>query len=383
MLIPLYCEAGTSCRDEKTMLAIIMASALSLFGLYSGKLKSFKNIWAIMLCGYLLISALCAPKANLLLFSLPIGALWVWKNIYYAFVMLGMLALISNKILTDFDIKLFLEIMIWMALISAIYVIFQYFGIDQFFVRTQAVNLEGHMGATFGHPTLVSPFIAMIIPIAIYRRKFIQAIVMAVAIVMTKSQVAIGAAVVGVLFYYSTQGSVKLILSILTASILSFILIYGYFNSGTIQNFVEDNTRFQNWKQIYSDVVNPIDKEGIHKYSFTGFGPGTFYFRYHVEHNNNYLQAHNEYLEFLYDTGFIGLGLLLCAIGYMVKINYKISNIWHNRASKYKMALLSSFICIAVAAGGTFVWHIGAYTFYTIVICGLLHNKTKEKQYVL
>lgn len=98
---------------------------------------------------------------------------------------------------------------------------------------------------------------------------------------------------------------------------------------------------------------------------------GAFRFVNPVRHpgeKETFYEAHNDYVELLYNSGFIGLILFLGAIWRMVKINLV-------RLNEYRIALLSSFLCIAINAGGLFVWQIAPIIFNTLVIAGLLHKE--------
>ena len=56
-------------------------------------------------------------------------------------------------------------------------------------------------------------------------------------------------------------------------------------------------------------------------------------------------------------------------------INYSIYQVFWGGLDTRSAALLSSFLCSVISAGGTFVWQIGTIAFYTAVIVGLLYNR--------
>ena len=141
--------------------------------------------------------------------------------------------------------------------------------------------------------------------------------------------------------------------------------------SGTFRDKMKcrDNMRVKNWKIIVDDLREPFVAEKA--YPHTGFGLGSFKFRYHAKHPSpgmgHFFEAHNEHMELLHDTGMIGWGLFFVAlIAYFksIKIGFIIN--------KY---LLSSVMCSMIAAGAMFGWHLGTIAFYTVLLMGLLDRK--------
>jgi len=379
--IPFLTLQGYNTRIPKMGLALGIALAIGLIAIFQGKLKSFKNKPLLILIFFLLISVYFSPKPDITLLGLNVSNFWVWKPMFYISVFFLMLVTVSSLELSKEDIKLILNVMVWVGFIMALYCIVQSLNIEQFFTLNTKVAATIHtpkniIGGTLGHPTIVSPFIAMIIPIALYLKKRIKALIMFIAVCLTCSQVAIGAMMVSLVFYLSTKGRKSLISGCIIFTLALTILGGGYFKSPQIKAFVDDSGRFGTWKKIVTDIKSPINKEG-NRYSFTGFGSGSFGYIFPLKHDSIMHQAHNDYLEIAYNTGIIGLGLFLWAIFYIFKINFSFKRIWRGEADKYRMALLSSFSCILICAGGTFVFQLGCHLFYTLVIVGLLTGGEK------
>lgn len=376
--IPFFVFQGYDTRIPKMNLALGIALGLSLLAVFQGKLKAFKNKPLLFLMGFLLVSIYLSPKPDITLLGRQVADFWVWKTMFHSIVFFLMLVTVSGIEFTKKNIFLLLNIMVWCGFVMALYCIAQSIGIEQFFVLNTKVKAtlctpKNFIGGTLGHPTIVSPFIAMIIPIAFYLKKRIKAFFMFIAVFLTCSQVAIGAMLVSLVFYLSAKGRRWLVGGWITLILAIAILGIGYFKAPRIKAFVGDSGRFETWEQIVTDIKSPINKEG-NRYGLTGFGVGSFAYIFPRKHNSLMHQAHNEYLELAYNTGVIGLGLFLWAIFYIFQTNFSIKRIWEGRADKYKMALLSSFLCIGICAGGAFVWQLGATLFYTLVIVGLLNQ---------
>lgn len=377
VIVPFFLPRGYDCREPKMALAIGIALSLGLWGLYKGILKPIKNIWACLFIGFLPLSVLMAPGTlQLKLFGADLTLFWVWKPLYIIMVFFLMFLTVSSYEFKAKEIKVILTIMSWVGFLMSFYMILQFFYIDQF-VRNlygSNFNLMGRVGGTIGQPTLVSAFVAMVIPIAIYLKKYIFAIIMFIAVCLTRSQVSIGAMVFSLMFLYGMTGKKQFISMISLSIILGSLLIADYVirkESG----IVSLSGRAKGWEQTYKDITEPFVKGDEAGHGITGYGIGSFHYLHRLKHHSNFAQAHNEYLELCFNTGIVGLGIFLCAIWYMVRINISFKDIFNKKVNWYRACLLSSFVCIGTAAGGNFVWQIAPMAFYTITIAGLLHNK--------
>ncbi len=384
-IIPFFRWFGYDTRQPKMALAVAFALALGLFGLYQGKLKAFSNKWLFIFLGYLLINYQLAPTPEITLFGSNVGMFWAWKPIFVIFVFSLMLITIASLDYSEQDKRWLFTAMIWCGFLMSLYVIAQYFFFDQFYDTRSSFNPNtvdwnsadtNRIGGTLGNPTIAGPFIAMIIPIALLMKWRIKAVVMGVAVFMTHGQIAIGALILALIFLVAVKSRRHFIYSGITVLILINFLVLGYFEGGKVKDFTKDNERFKTWNEAITDIRTPLSKDSPKRYPFTGLGMGTFNYVFHVKHNNIFMQAHNDYVELLYNTGIIGLSLFLCGIGYMLKKNFSFNDVFSGKADRYRMHLLSSFICIAICAGGIFCWQLGPHIYYSIIIAGLLHNQT-------
>lgn len=375
-VFPFLTQVGDT-RTIKMTISVMVALALGLWAIYSGQIKPFRNKWLLFLMGFFLVSIFFAPKPDVQLWDIKVGNFWVWKTTFQSLAFLLMLIAVASIEFTKENVRNILTVMLWVGFIMSIYAIVQFLNIDQLAGKHPDVighePMQWRVGGTMGQPTIVAPFIAMLIPIALYLKRKVKAVVMGVTVCLSFSQVAIGAMVISLLFFIATKGKRCLVLASAVFIICSLVLGIGYFKSPKIRSFTSGTGRYTHWKQIAKDVNNPLNESIKNKYPWTGLAPGSFKYTYHLRHNNNWHQAHNDYLELAYNNGLIGLIFFLLAIFYMFKQNLS------RNMSRLQRGLLSSFVCIGIAAGGTFIYQMGAHAYYLMVICGLLHNSEVMK----
>jgi hypothetical protein len=358
-------------REPKMAIALVFALILGLVGIYQGLLKPFKNKYLLILLGFLFVNILLCPKPNIPYADMNIGSFWIWQPFTYILIFFLMLVTISSIQFSEAQkVKIF-KVMSWVGLVMSVYAILQFFKIDQFYslssIREAQLTPSGRIGGTLGNPTILAPFLVMIIPICLYLKKYWFAGIIGIVVLLTQSQVAIGAMIVSLVFLQSLKDKKTAIRIGVLSLILLVLSVTAYFQNDKVKSFVGDSGRFAQWQQIIKDVNSPLIKEFKVSYPYTGRGIGSFKYIYHLKNKNIFHQAHNEYLEVFYNTGLIGLGLFLMFLWTIIKGDF-----FQDRERKF---LLTSFIGIAVCAGGTFVWQLGSHLFYTVVILGLLNHK--------
>lgn len=375
ILTPVFFIPGQDIRDWKMKTAVVFASALGAVGLYSKGIL-LKNKWLCALIAYIPISILIAPVPQIKLVGLDVNSFWSWEPFLQVVLFTIMAGAIAAQKFEYWEVDDILATMLIMASITAGYMILQFFMIDQFFKPLESfIPGRGHVAGFIGNPTLTAPFVAMMIPIAMHYRNWAIAALLALAVAAADSQIATGAAVVSILAYLSTKGW-----KIALVCFLSLFLGAGLIASKP--GIMEPHERFTMWKQIAKDIVEPIAPGTDAAYPLTGRGIGSFKYVFHQQHPgtelepNRFMQAHNEYAEFAYGCGIAGLFLLLMAMLQMFRQNLDFRRYFSSWQDSRKMALLASFLCIAISAGGTFVWQIGTIAFFTTVLVGLLHNES-------
>jgi O-antigen ligase len=216
----------------------------------------------------------------------------------------------------------------------------------------------------------------MLIPLAFYFKKYIYVGLMCVALILANSQVAWIALILAMVFYLCM---IRPRITPVAITIILLVYIGGslYITSrSAYKELMNDNGRFPVWKMTMSDIKSGALNEMKADYSMTGLGPGAFGHVFPFAHKSVFKQAHNDYLEFWYNNGFLGIGSLLLAMIMMFKIAWGKFIKYADYRKTRIAALLSSFIVIAICAFGTFVWQLGAHIFYTCVLVGLIHNET-------
>lgn len=365
-------------REPKMAWAVVFALLISCFALYKGKLKEFKNKYAIALVPYIFIAFYCSPKPDLKMFGVPSGRFWSWEPLFYSVVFLSFLITVSSLNFTKRRIDILFELMITCGCITAGMVALESFNITQFF--EWRYGTYGNLCGMLGNPTLVGPFLGMIIPLALFRKNYPAAILMLYASIRTCSNVAFIGIFISLAFYLATK-SKRFFIIVTTLFVLSSsVFLISYSRSSEMRQMFPDNERFLTWKLAMQDLSSPPMQNSKKKYMVTGLGIGSFKYLYHAKHNNGFMYAHNEYVNCAYEIGFIGIILFLLALLKTFWLNFSIKRIFNGTESRYKRALMTSLVCACVCAGGIFNFQIGTHIFYGLIIVGLLHNSYQYKE---
>ena len=370
LTLPFISVMGYDSRKPKMILMIAFAVALSLLGLYNGCLKKIKNKWIPIFIGYLYLSFFFSPKPKIVLFNINVSNFWIWEPIAIITVLVIMGIAISSIKLKKHDIEVMFSCISWATMIMAGYCIFQYFGYDQFFARNTENCTMGRVGGFMGHPVVVGTWMAMVLPLIIYSKKYLFSIIVLLGIIATQSQTAIGAVVVSLAFYFTIRHRKTFLITVGLLLAVAIHLLTSWSYSPETKKILEGNGRFQEWATIWEDCTNPVSEDSTKRTLFTGYGIGSFYHVYHIKHNSPYYMAHNEYLSVLFDTGFIGLFIFLAFLFNVFKDAFVYGK------SKYRMALLAAFISICISAGAMFVWQLGCHIYYSVFLVALIYNKT-------
>ena len=128
------------------------------------------------------------------------------------------------------------------------------------------------------------------------------------------------------------------------------------------------NGRLEVWRQILQDIfTGQIQGVSAH-IGMTGAGLGNFGTVFTALHSSPWTTAHNEYLQVLWTCGVIGLFIFLMIHVDIAKVA------WLTSRYPGAPAVFLSLLMLAVCAMGTFVWNLGVYQFYTVVLVGLLYQ---------
>ena len=381
---PLAIVQAPDTRVAKAFLGIWVALAIGLTSLYAGEIRGCKNKWLILFLIFIPLNIHLSPKYNIEINGIDSTNYWVWKPFVMILCYFLMFMAVQSLNITRKSLRSIFSVVMWCGFIMGGYVLLQNAGWDQFFSKRLgdqflAVTKPVTVG-TLGNSTIVSPYIAMIVPFALYFNRYIISTVLILAVIATQSAMAIGAMVVSVILYSCLRWRVKASIAVLAVIIISASLLINVKTTNPSQyanimsNITNTNGRIPVWKE----TIRIIKEEEIgnkikSRYPFTGVGLGSYPILIRPLIKTMFSKAHNEYLEILCTLGIIGLILFLLSIGYMMKSAFYAYIDDFNRLEL--ITLMSSFVCIALIAGGTFVWQIAPTIFYTIIIVGLLHNR--------
>lgn len=368
-------------RIAKTFIGIWLAIIIGGSACFSGELKRCKNKWILLFLVFIPLSIHLSPQYNIELNGVKSSNFWAWKPFVMYLSYFLMFMVVQSLNITKRGIRGIFNTMAWCAFVMAGYVLLQNIGWDQFFnVKTggQFDNVTKPLVVgTLGNSTIVSPYIAMIIPMALYLHRWVVSFVLICAVVVSQSAMAIGAMVVSLLVYLCLRFRMKGVFVVFLTVVLGVSVLNGVrvlkpqvFESMRI---VENNGRISLWKGIVKEMKSGEFGEAKDSYPYTGLGLGSYNVLMKPTLGNIFAQAHNEYIQVFVETGLIGLFLFLMAIFYMMK-EALLSYIDGFNRSEIS-ALVCSFLCIGLVACGSFPWQIAPLIYLTVIVVGLLHNE--------
>lgn len=367
---PFVAVMAPDTRQPKTLIALGIALSIGLLAVYQGNIKPFRNKFLLIIPVYLLFNLFMSPHVDLFLNNVQSGDLFFWKP--FSEVLIFSLMIIAIASTEDFDG--ILKVMVICGAVMAGYVVLQKLGFDQFWLQKegeQFISVTGrNLGGNLGQSTVVASFIAMIIPIAFYCEKYWMAGLMIISEIVLSSDMSMIALIFTGLIYltYKNNNLLIPILSVLIILFISGIIFYNFnikFHNNISERF---NGRIGDWKNIFTDIRDGAIDGSKQDFSATGVGFGRFAFIFPDRHKSNFQQAHNDLLEFTYNCGLIGLGLLLIGLFYLLSTT--MMNI-----TPMSLAILLSFSTILLISLGSFPFQLASQQFYSAVLLGLLNNK--------
>lgn len=369
MLPFVNCQAPDS-RVTKEEIALVFALSIGLLAIFHGEIKSFRNKFLLAIPVYLLFNLIMAPHIPLFINNNEVGDFYFWKPFGEVLCFALMVtAIASMEFSSEVDAQDILKIMVICGAVMAGYVILQKLGLDQFWqpkTDYSSLCVRGQvLGGNLGQPTVLASWLIMMIPLAIYLKKWWMATLMTLACILTQgAMVMIALAVIAMALLI--RWKLFLIIPIMT------VMIWGGFfaiHSSELQSkiILRMDGRYEVWKDTLKDIHNGQASDNK-KFSITGIGLGRFGLIFPSKHNIPFQQAHNDLLEFTYNCGLIGLGLLLAGLGFMFM--GALMNL-----TPICFSILLSFIGIFVCSLGSFPFQLGAHQFYSAVLVGLLNNE--------
>jgi len=379
-IVPFFIWSGFDTRQPKMFLAVFFALALSLQAIYQGSRIKVSNKYALILIAYLFFNVLLIPGNKALLNDVSVGTFWIWEGLFQVLTFFLFFGLLSNAEYKKEDMERSFKVMACVASILCFYSIFQSFGIDQFFgsVAHGRMFYPQNCPASFGSISLLSTFLAILCPVILYLKKYWLLLIMGIVLFFLNIQTAQVVAVFSVLFVYFSKTKKRLAVLALIVILGISGIAFGIKNNEGLRFKFSDGGRFGVWKSAVEDINKNQTGENIPtRYPLSGYGMGAFKYFFHANHKDpigsSFLEAHNDFVEFLYNTGFIGFILLLFSIGLIVK-DFMFSQSFLERC------LFSSFVASVLCACTLFVWQMGAHIYYTLVVLAFLYNRKHSQE---
>lgn len=398
VLIPFVMFPGIEFNVPKEILSFGLALSIGLVALYQGYLKKFENRWVMFFIGFAFIGIIFAPacreimmchmaKGRMdLLIQRNVSNLWMYKSLLYFLVYTLMMVAVSSYEFTRKQMEEMVFLMCLCGFLMSLYIFVQYFRLDQFFdivdySKNHEINVlpAKALGGFLGQPTIVATYIAMLVPLALYLRKYIWAICMATAVCLTLSKFAIGSMSIGVILYFlfSRRRFYKSVGIVLIA--LGLFLIVCWINKNHIISVdslvskieAESSGRVTIWKTVLKDFRSEF--EGSMR-TVLGYGAGAFEYMHSIIRDSKWRTLHNDWGELIFNFGIAGAAIMFMAIKYLYKKSFMIRN-------ELIIALLACLTILFINSSGTFSLQIASNIFYAIIIIGLLQNKLTEEYY--
>lgn len=364
-------------RYPKEIVSTGLAAAIGFLAISRGLFKPISNKFLFITIFFMLATTALVPPSGVSLGlqrnntivmdnRLDIDNLWNYKPILYAILYLLMVcALASIQIESIED---YLSVMAWAGTITAIAALLQHIGLNQFWSVKPTIEIGNianpEMTSFIGQPTLTAAFICICLIPSLYLKKYWMSVVMCGAVILTGS--AFGKlGIFSSLLFWFVRGKfhlflISILLIVVTAVFMLFFLK------------ITDHGRLVVWQQAISDLKRPM-VNGV-QYGFTGYGAGAYHYANQLMHNSPWAQAHNEFIEFLFNNGALGFLLLIGA--HVVFFRECLSSFY----DKETYALFCIFLVTCLMACGTFIWQLAVGQFYTATVLGLAYNRFRNKE---
>ena len=364
-------------RPQREIISLWIALFIAIRGLYTGNIKAINDKWLLIFLGFMFILNFQFGRGMLFAINgVQSNSFWLWKPMFHSIVYFLAYLTIINTDFSEKQINSIVKTIAISGIVMAVYVCLQAFGIDQFFATQPfALNPQNpvhnpHMAGTLGQPTIVAPFIALCLPFLLYKKWNIWAIFCIFVLFLIDSQVASAACILSLCVYcYLKKPQSWIVIAIMLSGAALFLCLN--------PSYIGDSGRFGTWSQIILDWSG-TPFEGA-KIAITGAGIGSFQYLFHATNKTVFYQAHNEYIELLYSCGIIGLSLFMAVLFNIFSRAYKVYRRYADKRMSLMVALISSFACICLCAGGTFIWQLGVYRIYTVIIIGIMLNKSIQR----
>lgn len=246
--------------------------------------------------------------------------------------------------------KLWQKYTLLLAMIpNAIWGLLQIFRIDPLF-NVNDFRYEGLPAGFLGQHTFFGLLMCALALIWLSQKQKLAALICLLFILASASAFSLLSFFVGFCGWLIWKKKIKLAASLIAFSIAALFIGYTWSVS-----FFDDNGRYIIWRMLL---------DAVFERPLFGYGFGSFSLEFHTHHQGiggePWLQAHNEYLELLFDTGIVGLffGIIVAALPFM-----KIKSWWRKDEM---LPYFLVYICLLSNALGNFPFHYAPFALYGI-----------------
>ncbi len=338
--------------------------------IFKGKqnVDTFNNKWIAALFVYVVLHFIW--KFYIPIISMDISgrhAINYWTMRPFLNILLGILLI--KTLVENFSVGEWIKVskfLCWVGFILSVYSIFQWFGVDQIFLKHYKLNhsnglavRKDFMMTFFTNHILSSNYIALVAPLCLMfkePRYKIFFVVMAVSVCMADSLTSYAALVVAVLAYLGFCSKLRtLILVGILIVILSIVMNVKH------KNYFSFNGRMALWK----DSINLVLK----KNPYTGFGIGS-YPKKHKLGTQIALSAHNEFAQSLSEGGVL---FIIIIVGYLVTFFRRAAFSILNKRFIMTICFFCGFLGVFVISNGSF-----PFRFAPLATLGILYIANLE-----
>jgi len=386
ILIPVICWPGWSdgIRAPKEAVGVVSLMAIVIVSLLTYHLKPFKNKWLLILMGWCFLTTLVGINIPVylekgILLQMP-PLMIAAKSLFYVTLSVMSIVCLSS---VSLDLGKLSKIVNFTVIGLCVYGILQALGLDEIFkvangrgwiaesvwtgLNTQDVGAFSHrVVATVGNPAILSMFLAICVPFSLYRIKEegkLSLILALLIIGIAQSFTGVICALISSLVYFFFTNRKMIVV------IVAIILLVGAVSYRQLPSFINPTGRLD----VIKESWQILDRKPL-----TGMGLGSFENMVGGNpdvvaklKNEAWKEAHNEYWQTWFETGLIGLILLLMAIGSTIRRFMK-------KITLETVVLMSSFAAVMVASAGYFTFRVSPVAYYVVIIYGLLENKIGE-----
>ncbi len=367
---PLLQDTITDYRLAKETLALIFGIAIFLWATTGDHQIKCKNPWLTLLMGYCCIHPFISPKFTIEMLGRNYGGFWEYQCIFVAFIYYGVFCVVSNLGRCTNYMDTFFKILMWCGVISSGYIFLQYLKLDEFQSLIQANYATATHGATliatFTQPNYSGAFIALMIPFALYFRRWWFAIFMGIAVILITSRMGMIMMGIGVITmcFFRWRVQTTIILTALTG----FIIFLWQLFWSKIPLSEYDSGRSGLWTKIIHDCTHPWISAKA--YPIFGHGLGFYHSMWALMTPGAMMEAHNEWLQLWMDAGLVGDLLLIFSIFWLIK-RLNLYTLKDNQT----VVLLAAFFASLGGSCGLFLWQIEPHRLLTVIIFAMLHRK--------